>query len=354
MRIGIDARELCGQPTGVGRYLQGLLAEWSTADRARQHEFLLYAPTPTRLVEVERFRTRLVPGTAGTWWEQIQLPRAASEDQLDLFFSPGYTTPLSRALKRVVTIHDVSFSAHPEWFSAREGLRRRWLTKRSAVEAKAVITDSQFSCREIVSRLGVPEHKVSVIYPGVGALRHASCPGQEARVLYVGTIFARRHIPLLLDGFSRLARTHADTRLDIVGANRSHPPLDVQAAIAIAGLTDSVHWRTYVPEDDLAKLYGRARAFAFLSEYEGFGLTPLEALTAGIPPIVLDTEIARETYGDAALYVPPDHESVARALELVLYDEATRTRLLNAAPAVLSRYRWSRAADETLGIFERM
>ena len=100
---------------------------------------------------------------------------------------------------------------------------------------------------------------------------------------------------------------------------------------------------------ELVELYARARAFAFLSEYEGFGMTPLEALAAGVPPVVLDTPVARESCGDAALYVPRGDGSAAttRALETALFDDTARARVLAAAPAVLAtieraaRGRWT-------------
>jgi glycosyltransferase involved in cell wall biosynthesis len=99
------------------------------------------------------------------------------------------------------------------------------------------------------------------------------------------------------------------------------------------------------------ELYSRAHAFAFLSEYEGLGTTPLEALAAAVPPVVADTEVARETYGDAALYVPVgDIGRTAEALELVLFDEATRARIGAAAPATLAKFDWTRAARETLAV----
>ena len=104
----------------------------------------------------------------------------------------------------------------------------------------------------------------------------------------------------------------------------------------------------------LADLYGRARGFAFLSEYEGLGLTPLEALSAGAPPVLYDTEIARESCGDAALYVRRgDLGAVSRALEQVLFDDPTHDSLLAAAGGALARYDWSRAARETLALLDR-
>jgi glycosyltransferase involved in cell wall biosynthesis len=112
-------------------------------------------------------------------------------------------------------------------------------------------------------------------------------------------------------------------------------------------------WRQYVPDPELKALYGRARAFVFLSEYEGFGLTPLEALAAGVPPLLFDTAVAREICGDAALYVSRgDSGAVADAMERLLVDGATRDAIMSCAAPVLARYSWPRAARETLAILE--
>ena len=120
------------------------------------------------------------------------------------------------------------------------------------------------------------------------------------------------------------------------------------------GLNGRAVWRKFVSDDDLGRLYWSARAFAFLSEYEGLGLTPLEALAAGVPPVLLDTPVARESCGEAALYTAPgDVAAVTVALEQLLYDESTRKRLLDAAPATLSKYTWPRAARDTLALLEK-
>ena len=306
MRIGIDARELCGHATGAGRYLGGLLAEWGAHDRARGHEFVLYAPDPLSLcLDARRFPTRLVPGRPGTWWEQVRLPRVAARDHLDVFFAPAYTAPLALDVPLVVAIHDLSFFAHPEWFRTREGIRRRWLTRRAALRARAVLTISEFSRGELIDRLDVPGRTASRDPAGCGAgPMAASADSSKPRVLFVGSIFNRRHVPDLIRAFGAVARSHPDASLDIVGDNRSYPHEDVARTIRTEGLAGRVRWHSYVADSELRALYGRARAFAFLSEYEGLGLTPLEALAAGVPPVLLDTPVARESCGDAALYVP--------------------------------------------------
>jgi alpha-1,3-rhamnosyl/mannosyltransferase len=172
--------------------------------------------------------------------------------------------------------------------------------------------------------------------------------------LFVGSIFNRRHVTDLIRAFAPIARAHARASLDIVGDNRSYPREDVRRTIAGEGLEAQVRWHEYVTDEQLRDLYLNARAFAFLSEYEGLGLTPLEALAAGVPPVLLDTAVARESCGDAAVYVPVSNvPATTRALESVLFDEPTRARILAAAPRELAKYSWARAARETLEVIER-
>jgi glycosyltransferase involved in cell wall biosynthesis len=249
----------------------------------------------------------------------------------------------------VVTIHDVSFTAHPEWFSWREGLRRRTLTRLGARRAARVITQSDFSKREIIRHLRVDPSRIDVFYLGVSPLHRAG--ERERLVLYVGSIFARRHVPELIEGFGRLAARVPDARLEIVGDNRTTPRVDVDALIAASGLASRVHARSYVSDADLGRLYGSAAAFAFLSDYEGFGLTPLEAMAAGVPVVVLDTEIAREIYGPAAVFLKqPDPDLIADALERVLVDDRERARLIDAGAAQVDRYSWRECAHRTLQV----
>ena len=359
MRIGIDARQLCGRTTGVGRYLLGLFSEWKTDPRAANHQFFLYMPETadsTAGLDARRFVARVVPGSGGTWWEQVQLPRAAAADRLDVFFAPQYTAPLALRVPTVVTIHDVSFAAHPEWFRTREGARLRWLSRQAASNARAVLTISEFSRREIVEYLRIPDARVRVIPVAIPTRRAAGAANEkrEPRLLFAGSIFNRRHVVDLIRAFATVARAHPDASLDLAGDNRSFPHEDVADAIVREEVGNQIRWHRYVSDDQLDELYGRARAFAFLSEYEGQGLTPLEALVAGAPSVLLDTPVARESCGEAALYVPLGSlRTIANALEQILFDDPTRERLLAAAPAVLARYSWLRASRDTLTALEQ-
>ena len=359
MRIAIDARELSGKPTGVGQYLTGLLREWTRPAQRHGHEFLLYSH---RSVESSAgCSVHVLPGTGGTFWEQRTLPAALAADAVDMLFSPAYSTPLFTAVPRVVALHDISFAARPEWFSWREGLRRRVLARRSAAVSRRVLTISQFSKGEIISRFGIDPAKIAVIPPGIDsplpAAGEADPPHlrlpQGEHLLYVGSIFNRRHIPDLIAAFTQVAARHEDAWLHLVGDNRTHPFEDMTALIEASPVARRIVWHQYAPDEALRALYRQARGFVFLSEYEGLGLTPLEALSAGIPSLLLDTAVARESCGDAACYVPLGATSaIATAIERLLYDDSARRTLAAAAPATLARYDWATAARDTLALLE--
>jgi glycosyltransferase involved in cell wall biosynthesis len=366
MRIAIDAREIVGKPTGVGRYLSEILSAWAKVPGTAAHEFILCSPeacTPDRWAPLRI--SNVSAAGSGTVWEQLVLPRLIKTAGADVLFAPAYTAPLRCPVPIVLTVHDVSFVAHPEWFSWREGLRRRLITRASARRAARVLTQSDFTKREAVRHLGLDQSRVDVIYLGTTALalshsrtlasshsRTVAPPHlREPLVLFVGSLFNRRHVPELITGFARLASRHPSARLEIVGDNRTTPAIDVDDLIARSGVADRIRVRPYVSEAELSALYARASAFAFLSEYEGFGLTPLEAMAAGIPVVVLDTDVSREIYGPAAEYVAqPEPGLIAAALERLLVDGEERSRLIEAGAAQVGRYSWDECARRTLQV----
>jgi glycosyltransferase involved in cell wall biosynthesis len=358
MRVAVDARELQGRVTGVGRYLGELLACWSRDPTAADVTITLCAPErvdiPSRLLGSggAQVESTAVPGAAGTLWEQTSLPRAI-RGRSDVLFAPGYSAPLFSPVPTVLTIHDLSFFAHPEWFRTREGLRRRWTTKLAALRASRILTVSEFSRAEIVRLLRVAPERVTVTPEGSGGRLsgpHTTArPNRPRTVLYVGSILNRRQLPELVRAFAPIARRDPAARLVIVGENRTFPFEDPAVTAREEGIAPQVDLRAYVCDAELADLYGRASVFAFLSTYEGFGLTPLEAMGAGVPVVACDTPVAREVYGDAALLVPiGSRDAITRALESAMGDSGVRARLDAAARVRLQQLSWERTASLTL------
>jgi glycosyltransferase involved in cell wall biosynthesis len=132
--------------------------------------------------------------------------------------------------------------------------------------------------------------------------------------------------------------------LRIVGDNRTSPPLDVRGLAESLGVGSSVEWQQYVDEATLDRSYAAARAFAFLSDYEGFAMTPMEAIAHGVPAVLADTPVAREVYGHGALLVPPNPAAIAAALVTLLTDDAVHAAVLARGREQLTRYSWTATA----------
>jgi len=356
MHVAIDARELAGRRTGVGRYLERLLVAWGRAAARTRHRFTVYSHAAVEGDWPLDLSRVVLPGAGGTRWEQATLAAALRRARPDVLFAPAYTAPLLCRVPVVLTVHDVSFAAHPEWFRWREGWRRRLLTRAAARRARMVLTVSEFSRQEIVERLGVSPNRIRVIRHGLdgpGGGAPAERGAGPPLVLFVGSVLNRRHVPELVEAVAIAASHVPGLRLVIAGDNRSWPRQDPAAVAAALGVGDRVEVRAFVSDEELWGLYASAAVFVFLSEYEGFGLTPLEALARGAPAVVLDTPVAREVYGRAVRYVArPDPATVAEAIVELVTSREARQPLLDEASAVLSRYRWEDAAAATLEAIE--
>ena len=354
LHIAIDGRELGGRPTGVGRFLLEILKQWATAPAAHRFTVITpFEPPPALTALGPRFSWHTVPARiAGTRWEQMDLRKALREIHPDVLFAPGYTAPLWSPCPIVLTVHDVSFCAHPEWFGPREGFRRRWLTRMAARRARTVVTVSQFSSREIQRHLGIGANRIVVATHGAPTVSQPQPDRTSRTVLFVGSLFNRRHLPAMIEAFAIAAATVPDARLVIVGDNRTSPRLDPRQIAAGLGVADRVDWREYVDNAELDRLYRSARVFLFLSDYEGFAMTPLEALAHGVPAVLQDTDVSREIYGPAASLVPPQPEAVATALARLLLDDAAHATQLAAGRALLNTFSWSRSASVILRALE--
>lgn len=356
LHIGIDARELAGTPTGVGRYLANVLREWSR-ERLPHRVTLFFHRDPPAWVRSLGFACDVVTGPTqgtGTWWEQRRLPGLAARSAIDVLLSPAYTAPLLLRCPSVLIVHDVSYFAQPDGFRWREGFRRRVLTRLAGRRAATVVTLSDFSAEEIHRHLGIPKAGIVLAPPGSPAWRDGlDGPAREPLVLSVGTLFQRRHIPELLEAMTRVRARVPGARLVIVGGNRTHPPFDPVAFAASLGLGDAFTLKPYVSDAELDALYDSARAFAFLSDYEGFAMTPMEAAAHGVPSVLLDTPVAREVYDNAAVRVPLNVTAIADALTTLLTDAEAHASAVARGRARLGAFTWSRTASVLRETLER-
>lgn len=374
MRIGINGRILVPGRTGVGRYLENLLRIWA---RNPAHRFLVYhtddplEPTNRELLATGSLEDRPVPRPWGSYhlWHNVALPRALVRDHADFFFSPDYFAPMTlpRGLPFSLTVHDVSYLAHPEWFSWQYRIYCALNSTRPARRAPLLFTISEFQRTEIVRRLSVPQDRVVVtplaadprFRPGDGSPLDGSRLGITGPYfLYVGLIFNRRHIPETLTAFERMVQRtgHPTVQFLLRGLNQTRPHQDIDRQILEINTRlgrRAVVSLPYLPDPVLAALYQHAVAFLYPSTYEGFGLPILEALACGTPTVTVRATSIPEVAGEAAVYVDPTNTAgFANALERLLTGAAWRAELRTRSLAQAARFSWERTARATLSVLE--
>ena len=353
MRIGIDGRELSGEPTGVGRLLAGLLDSWPADD-----ELLLYSRTrvPWRFLGGQR-RGRVVPGPRrlpGALWEQTVLPMALRRDGVSALFSPAYSMPVAAPCRVVVGMHDCASEATPWEFGWRERWRRRLAARSASRRATFVVAGSRFSAAEIRRWYGTPHRRIVTAPYGlaegfgdvdaneIARVRERYCMPQRS-VLFVGAPLVRRNLAGLIDAVADLRPGRGDLRLCVVGPERRASD-ELRARAGGRDVRDAVQWLGYVPEADLPAVYAAATVMAYPSQYEGFGFPALEALACGTPVVASRAGSLDEIFRGRAWLVDDDPEAWRTALGRLLDDPEERDRWLRRGRRWAQQRSWGPAA----------
>ena len=359
MRIAVDARPLAAPLTGIGRYTRALLDVMIRSG----HQWFLYSDRPLQVSIPEDPRVWIrhgdaVGGTpASLRWTQWQFPRWAVQDVVDLFWSPRHHLPigLNRRIASVVTIHDLVWRHAPETMRRRNLLVERLLMGPSIRRADQVICVSRFTASEVSRYYPAAVGKCRVVHEAAEAdisvvARPPRLP--DNYLLFVGTLEPRKNLPRLLRAYARLAGDADIPALVIVGGG-GWGNENLAGMVAELGLESRVTLSGYVPDAELQGMYAGAFGLLMPSLYEGFGLPVLEAMQHGVPAIASSTSSLPEVVGDAGLLVSPYSETeLASAIARLVREPGLRESLSQRSLARAAEFSWSRAAQETLALFE--
>jgi glycosyltransferase involved in cell wall biosynthesis len=322
MRIVVDVSPLARPRTGIGNYIRGMVAGLAQACGG-EHELVAFGPSGPRgrgrireaLAGLDlEVRTPLAPHALRQAWSRGgRLPVERLVGRLDVFHFSDWMYPPQRSGLRATTVHDLVPLRFPDWVEPETLRMHGPKYEHAARTCDRIFVNSRFTGGEVVELLGVPEERVRVAYPGIDP--RFSPEGQAADlggpfVLGVGTLEPRKNLPALLAAFALLRRRHPELTLALAGlAGWEERPLEAEG-VRLLG---------FVSDEELARLYRGAAAFAYPSRFEGFGIPVVEALASGVPAVVSSHQSLDEASGDAALRADPgDIEAFAAALEQAL------------------------------------
>jgi glycosyltransferase involved in cell wall biosynthesis len=355
-------------PTGVQRYAQEMaralpaaaptgqpVEVWAGRDAHASRPVdvdVHHPPVPRRLLHLS--------------WAAVRAPR------LDRFTGPvalvhslSPVTPVPTRAPLVVTIHDLLPLHRPDWYARGPRWSNIRAFRHAADNAAAIITPSRAVADDVAARLGVEPDRLTVVPEGVDpafavsdpatvtavCARHGLTPGRF--ILAVGEIGPRKNLAVLVQAVARLAPDQRPT-LVLVGGD-GQDAAAVHALPAQLGVAECVRATGRVDDETLVALLHGARALVHPALYEGFGLTPLEAMSAGTAVIASDAGSLPEVVGDAGLLVGPrDVDGWADAIARVVTDDDVTDRMVAAGRQRAAAFTWAAAARATWQVYDRV
>lgn len=364
MRFSVDAHAIGRHLTGNEVYVRNLLNSFAALDQ--QSEFIAYLShnvNGAAAVVPERIARSVVSANSFVRLG-LDLSRRVRRDRPDLLHVQ-YTAPLACPVPIVVSVHDISFLEHPEYFPWARVAQLRLTVRRTIERAVKVITPSEFSRRAIADAYGLDSSRIAAVPLGISPIFRPIARATAAAivrsrfgidapyVLTVGDLQPRKNQIGLIHAFEDLltANTQLPHKLVVVGKRTWFSDQILETARR-SRVASRIVFTDFVTDDELLQLYNASDLMAFPSFYEGFGLPILEAMACGRAVVCSNTSAMPEVANAAALlFDPASREETVRAMRDVLLDAELRVRMERLGLQRASQFTWERTARRTLEIY---
>ncbi len=391
MKIGVDIRVLMDEHySGIAEYTANLLAAILRQDQDNQYKLFYnsYQDLGDRLDKWNGRNSEVIGWHLSNKIFNYCLQKIFGYPRLDkvlggvdVFWSPHFNfTKLSgrkSGLKKIITVHDLSFLRYPKFFNWRKNFWHQALGVRKILRsADKIIAVSENTKNDIQELVGVDSEKIKVIYSGNNIVKKewpaekveacfAKFSIKEPFILYVGNIEPRKNISGLIKAYESLRQESEVDARNNGGADKMK-----DYSLILAGAPgwknakiykdyhespykDKIRFLGYINEGEKEVLYSRAAVFAYPSYYEGFGFPPLEAMAYGVPVVCSNVSSLPEIVAEAGIMINPDKpEEISEAIKLILTDEKLRGRLIASGYERAQAFSWDKAAGEYLSLFK--
>lgn len=362
MKVLLNALQ-AGNRSGTGTYAAELAQELTTADHGVEVTVAWPIETPSPLPEDRVLLKNGRNALGRICYDQWSIAADAKRIGAALIHYPANVGTVLGRHTSVVTIHDLSFYRHPEFFTAARGAYYRSAVKAGAKHARRIVADSECTARDLVDCLQVDRHRVDVVPLGVSTrFQPASATAQdEARrlyrlpekfILYVGAIEPRKNLPRLVAAWDSVAGAIEHDL--VIAGRRAWKCGELDRSVAEAKHQNRIRFPGFIEPDRLNAVLSSAAVFAYTPLWEGFGLPPLEAMACGTPVLTSKTSSLPEVVGDCAVTVDPTNsEAIAEGLRTLATDDALRIELAARGKRHAAAFTWEKTAERTAESYRR-
>jgi glycosyltransferase involved in cell wall biosynthesis len=374
MNLGFDAKRLFLNDSGLGNYsrtlVQHLRAEYP------EDELSLFSPRLRNDSRREAFfdgsyhlhAPHRTPRLLHSWWRSARVAKAAKARGVEVFHGLSHELPSGlreAGIKSVVTIHDLIFLRHPEWYPRIDRAIYKKKIQSACRQADAIVAISQRTSSDLQELLNIPAQRIEVIYQGADPLFAQPCDNlarsavlerfgiRSPFIVSVGTIESRKNQALLVEAFAQ-SQARKDHHLVLIGKQTANAS-EVKKRIQTLGLSDRVHLLDQVGYRELPALIQSGILSAYPSHYEGFGLPVLEALLSHTPVLAASGSCLEEVGGKAARYADPTNAvQWAQELDLIVGDASLRETMVTLGQEEVKRFDLNQMAREYHALYERL
>lgn len=377
--IGFDAKRIVRNGTGLGGYGRTLVNDLIRRNGGEM-ELLLYAPDMGR----DHLRQQIIQDPHARFvypkgnpcrlsrdlWRVKGIVSQLKADGVKLFHGLTGELPLGikkSGIKTVVTIHDLIFMRHPEYYNWLDVKIYEWKFRQTLKEADRIIAISECTKRDIIELGGISGDNIDVIYQSCNPRFLTSHPSSlnaqrstlnahpsslpPRYMLCVGTIEERKNLMLALRSLAHLPE---DIHLVAVGKQTKYAA-QVEAEAEKLGLKHRLHMLSGVSDADLHTIYSLAEVFVYPSRYEGFGIPIIEAIFCGLPVVACTGSCLEEAGGPDCLYVHPDDvEGFAQCVSRMLAGSPERDSRIQLSQNYVQRFRGADVAGQVMEVYNRL
>ena len=368
MRIGIEAQRIFRKNKhGMDYVVLQEIIELQKTD-LRNEYFVFVAPGPDRCLK-DSHNVHIIEVEGGFYptWEQILLPKAAHEANVELLHCTSNTAPIRCNIPLILTLHDIIFLEPRDRRNRSVYQNLGWLYRRMVVprilkKCHRIITVSQFEKKNIISKLGLPERQVAMIYNGYNEWFRpmndkdnifSKYMPERGYLFFLGNTDPKKNTERTLVAYSKYLERSAVKR-KLLMADLDHQYLnDIIERNHIENIRQNIVMPGYIVNSDLPYVYSGAFAFLYTSLRESFGIPLLEAMACGTPVVTSNTSSMPEIAGDKAILVNP--ESADEICEQLLHLENDKNFYQQQVEVGLQRsklFSWKYTADQLLALYE--